>query len=219
MSATFLLQILRFRAEIFYSYPVRLDTKRLENEKNIQDNPCCFCCLNNPDCLLWSNNNIRRGGLLSHWSRTLTPNGTSVGKAIVIYDPGLSGTAKGVADKVAIGLQSKGYTVTLAGVKSSAAAHTTGYDVIVIGGPIYAGELTNSIKDKLSSLVLSHGQSARIGVFGSGQGATSLEDIAQIKHSIPIHSDTTLQDATVVKIGSSEDLNARTQDFVNQLLS
>jgi hypothetical protein len=51
------------------------------------------------------------------------------------------------------------------------------------------------------------------------QGAASPEDIAQIKHSIPIHSDTTLQDAIVVKIGSSEDLNARTQEFVNQLLS
>jgi flavodoxin len=102
-------------------------------------------------------------------SRTLTPNGTSVGKAIVIYDPGLSGTAKGVADKVAIGLQSKGCTVTLEGVKSSAAADTTGYDVIVIGKPIYVGELTNSIKDKLSSLVLSHGQSAKIGLFGCGK--------------------------------------------------
>ncbi len=28
-------------------------------------------------------------------SKTLTPDGTSAGKAIVIYDPGLSGTAKG----------------------------------------------------------------------------------------------------------------------------
>ena len=56
-------------------------------------------------------------------SQTLTPTGTSVGKAIVIYDPGLSGTAKGVADKVASDLQAKGYDVTLAGIKSSAAAH------------------------------------------------------------------------------------------------
>jgi len=41
-------------------------------------------------------------------SQTLTPTGASVGKAIVIYDPGLSGTAKGVADKVASDLQAKG---------------------------------------------------------------------------------------------------------------
>ena len=51
------------------------------------------------------------------------------------------------------------------------------------------------------------------------QGATSPEDIAQIKQSIPVRSDATLQNAVVVKIGSSEDLNARAQDFVNQLVS
>jgi heme/copper-type cytochrome/quinol oxidase subunit 2 len=40
-------------------------------------------------------------------SQTLTPSGASIGKALVIYDPGLSGTAKGVADKVASDLQAK----------------------------------------------------------------------------------------------------------------
>ena len=80
-------------------------------------------------------------------TQTLTPTGTSVGKAIVIYDPGLSGNAKNVADKVASDLQAKGYTVTLAGVKSSAAASTTGYKIIVVGGPVYAGALTSSVKD------------------------------------------------------------------------
>lgn len=34
-------------------------------------------------------------------SHTLMPKGTTVGKAIVIYDPGLTGTSKGVAEKVA----------------------------------------------------------------------------------------------------------------------
>ena len=55
-------------------------------------------------------------------SQTLTPTGTSVGNALVLYDPGLSGTAKGVAEKVASDLQAQNYTVTLAGIKSSAAA-------------------------------------------------------------------------------------------------
>jgi flavodoxin len=134
----------------------------------------------------------------------------------VIYDPGLSGTSKGVADKVASDLQAKGYTVTLAGVKSSAAGSTTGYKIIVVGGPVYAGTLTGSIKDVLANLVFDQG--AKIGVYGSGQGATSPDDIAQIKQSLPVRSDATLQNAIVVKIGSSEDLNERAQDFVNQLI-
>ena len=150
-------------------------------------------------------------------SQTLMPTGVSAGKAIVIYDPGLSGTAKGVADKVASDLQTRGYTVTLAGVKSSAAGITTGYNIIVVGGPVYAGALTSSTKDVLANLV--RDQDGKIGVYGSGQGATSPEDIAQIKQSIPTRSDATLQNVIVVKIGSSEDLNARAQDFVNQLIA
>jgi flavorubredoxin len=107
----------------------------------------------------------------------------------------------------------------LAGVKSSAATHTTGYGVIVIGGPVYAGSLTNSVKDALKSLVLSHDHGNKIGVFGSGQGVTSPDDIAQIKQSIPTSSDDTLSNAVVAKIGSNEDLDTRVQDFVNQLLT
>jgi flavodoxin len=146
-------------------------------------------------------------------SKTLTPTGTSIGKAIVIYDPGLSGDAKGVADKVAADLQAKSYTVTLAGVKSSAAAHTQDYGIIVVGGPVYAGALTGSIKDNLKAITITEG--TKVGVFGNGSGATSPDDIAQIKQSMPTRSE--LSGAIVVKIGNSEDLNARAQDFVNQL--
>ena len=85
-------------------------------------------------------------------SQTLTPSGTSVGKALVTYDPGLSGTLKDVADKVASDLQAQNYTVTLAGIKSSAAANTSGYKIIVVGGPIYAGSPTGSVKDCLNNL-------------------------------------------------------------------
>jgi flavodoxin len=146
-------------------------------------------------------------------SQTLTPTGASVGKALVIYDSGLSGTAKTVADKIAVDLQAANYTVTFAGVKSSSAANTAGYSVIVVGGPVYAGSLTNSIKECLGSLKPDVG--AKIGVFGSGQGATSPDDISQIKQSMPTES--YLGNAVVVKIGQTEDLTVRAQDLVNQL--
>jgi hypothetical protein len=68
-------------------------------------------------------------------SETLLPSGTSVGNALVVYDPGLSGAAKNVASEAASSLQAAGYTVNLAGVKSSAAVNTAGYKVIVAGDP------------------------------------------------------------------------------------
>lgn len=85
-------------------------------------------------------------------SQTL-PNGVAIGTALVVYDPGLSGGAKDVAPKIGYDLQSQGYTVVLAGVKSSDAANTTGYDVIVVGGPIYAGKPASTVQSYLNSSV------------------------------------------------------------------
>jgi flavodoxin len=159
-------------------------------------------------------------------SQTLTPTGTSVGKALVVYDPGLSGTAKGVADKIASDLQAQSYTVTLAGIKSSVVTNTTDYGVVIVGGPIYAGTPTVSVKDYLKNLSPGHASQGlgsyfitRVGVFGSGQGPTSPSDVAMIKNSVPALSDNgSLSNAVIVKIGQTEDLNARASDFVNQLV-
>ena len=150
-------------------------------------------------------------------SETLSPNGTSVGNALVAYDPGLSGAAKDVASKIASNLQTQGYTVYLAGVKSSAAANTAGYKVIVVGGPIYAGTPTSSVRDFLNNLKPDQG--AKVGVFGSGSGPQEASDISMIKDSVAsLSNGGSLSNAIVVKIGSSENLNARTADFVTQLL-
>jgi flavodoxin len=151
-------------------------------------------------------------------SQTLTPEGTSVGTALVLYDPGLSGATTRVAEKIAANLQAKGYTVTLAGIKSSAATNTESYSVIVAGSPIYAGGPTSSVKDFLGTLNPSSETS--IGVFGSGQGSTTPDDVEMIQNAIPaLQSGGALSDAVVVKIGESEDLTARASDLVNQLVS
>ena len=150
-------------------------------------------------------------------SQTLTPTGTPIGTALVLYDPGLSGASTKVAQQVAEDLKNQDYTVTLAGIKSSSAATTTGYDIIAIGGPIYAGAPTASVKDSLANL--QHDPNAEIGVFGSGSGPTSTEDIASIKTAVPaLQNDGTLSNAIVVKIGEGEDLSARSADFVNHLV-
>lgn len=151
-------------------------------------------------------------------AKTLTPTGSSAGKALVVYDPGWSGTSTKVAEQIAADLQAKGYTVTLAGIKSGEASNTAGYSVIVAGGPIYASAPTSSIKDFLGSLNAASG--TKVGVFGSGQGATTPDDVAAIKNAVPaLQSGGTLQNAVVVKIGQTEDLNERASELVNQLTS
>ena len=150
-------------------------------------------------------------------SETLTASGSVMGKALVVYDPGLSGAAKDIANKIALSLQENGYTVTFAGIKSSTAASPSGYNIIVAGGPIYAGTPTSSVKDFLISLDSIQG--VTLGVFGSGSGPQEQSDITQIENFIEgLPNSSSLSDAVVVKIGSGEDINARSADFVYQLI-
>ena len=76
------------------------------------------------------------------------------------------GGAKDVATKIGYNLQDTGYDVTLAGVKSSTAANLTGYAIVVVGGPIYAGKPASSIQSYLNSL--NPPANATVGVFGYG---------------------------------------------------
>jgi len=130
--------------------------------------------------------------------------------AIVVYDPGFSGAAHSIAQKIASDLQAKGYTVTLAGIKSSAAAHTSGYSVIVVGGPIYGGRPTGSVDAFLRNL--NPTKATRLGVFGSGSFNVPTDKVAVL----PKNSNLTITYST--KILSSDIQSVRCQDFVNQLL-
>ena len=107
------------------------------------------------------------GSNLATGSEMLAPAGTATGTALVVYDPGVSGAARDAAAKIADGLKSEGYEVTLAGVKSEAAANLTGYDVIVAGGPVYAGKVSSSIYDYLAGLNATEG--SKIGAFAVGK--------------------------------------------------
>jgi hypothetical protein len=87
-------------------------------------------------------------------SQVLNPAGAPVGKALVVYNPGVSGAAKNAAVTIAGDLQSKGYIVNLAGIRSTAAANVSGYDVIIAGGPMYFGKVSNSVDAYLKALQL-----------------------------------------------------------------
>jgi len=106
-------------------------------------------------------------------SKTLSPAKTSVGKALVAYNPGLSGAAKEAAERIAGDLQSKGYTVSLAGIKSADAANISGYNVIIAGGPMYWGRVSNSVDAYLNALKPQNG--VRLGVYGT-TGAPQFND-------------------------------------------
>jgi flavodoxin len=151
-------------------------------------------------------------------SQTLQPNGTPEGKALVVYDPGISGAAQDVATIIANQMQAKGHTVDLAGIKSSKAANTSGYDVIVVGGPIYAGKAATSVQEYLKTL---KPVGAVVGVFATGDDPDTATDYTLLsKEAAPLPEGSTLQIKAVMKIvDPGADDQQQIADFVNALLS
>jgi len=150
-------------------------------------------------------------------SQTLNPDGASVGNAIVLYDPGITGVAKKVANSIAKDLQTKGYRVELAGISSSKAGNISDYNVIVIGGPIYAGNASSSVKNYLKTLKIS--QNTTLGVFATGSDPDSAKDNALLlKEAAPHPENSDLQINAVMKVVNGNIDNNTINNFVNSLL-
>jgi hypothetical protein len=129
--------------------------------------------------------NFDLASILATGSETLSPTGTPVGRALVVYSPGLSGAAKEAASKIASNLVGKGYSVVLAGVRSSAVASGNDYDVVFVGGPVYFGKLSSSTGAYLGKLALKNG--ASLGVFGT-TGTDKYMDVDFNSVSAQVHS-------------------------------
>ena len=153
------------------------------------------------------------------------PNGSAIGRALVVYDPGLSGGAKDAATKIGYALQDSGYDVTLAGVKSSSAANLEGYGIVVVGGPIYAGKPASSIQTYLNNLNQMYHDNpneieAKIGVFGYGGVKIDNNDLIAVAQDVallPNGYPVAFADA-LTKITSQDDVDGLIDAFVAKLL-
>lgn len=152
-------------------------------------------------------------------SKVLSPDGASVGKALVVYNPGVSGAAKNAAAAIAGDLQSKGYMVNLAGIKSTAAANISGYDVVIAGGPMYFGRVSNSVDSYLTALKPQ--KAVKLGVFAT-TGAPQLNDGDIASFGKQVTSDLgngTLNKAAAIKtIRSGDASNTDCMDLVSAVL-
>jgi flavodoxin len=151
-------------------------------------------------------------------SEILKPAGLATGKALVVYNPGITGNSKDVASKIASALQSKGYEVMLSGVKSQAAADPSGYDVIIVGGPIYAGNASSTIKSYLESLSLS--DNTKIAVFATGSAKVNMNDPkALMKEVTSLPDDSILKIKAIMKVLPEDDADKKCADFVTAILN
>lgn len=157
-------------------------------------------------------------------SVTLNPAEQSSGRALVVYDPGVSGSAKKIAGKIAANLQIKGYTVDLAGVRSRTAGNVSGYEIIVIGGPTYGDRLGKAAKSYLKNLKISPG--IRVGVFATGTVKPSCNDPAYLRSFVTsLPADQLVNVKSVVKLvkcneknSSGSGIDTQCSEFIEELL-
>jgi flavodoxin len=146
---------------------------------------------------------------------TLSPAGSETGKALVVYNPGITGQAKEAAATIAGDLQAKGYTVDLCGIRSGEAWRTSGYGVIVVGGPVYVGNASGSVRSYLNTLKADEG--TRLGVFGTGSVDPGSDDLAVVRKDVAT-ANTTLEIRAAVKILQNDDADEKCSTFVDALL-
>lgn len=147
----------------------------------------------------------------------LNPAESAVGKALVVYDPGISGQAKNAAEVIAKDLQGKGYTVNLVGINSAEAKNTSDYNIIIVGGPIYAAKASKSVESYLSTLKTDN--DAKIAAFATGQDADVLNNNdLLIKEVAPLPTGSTLKITAVTKIVDMNSVNQQCAIFVDSIL-
>jgi hypothetical protein len=158
--------------------------------------------------------NFDLAAILATGSETLSPAGTPIGRALVVYSPGLSGAARESASKIAVDLTGKGYSVVLAGVRSSAAGSGAEYDVVFVGGPVYFGKLSSSTGDYLGKLALKKG--ARLGIFGTtGTGQFMEVDFKSVSEQV---SSLRSGGNTVIKLIRTGEVDADCAALVSSVL-
>jgi hypothetical protein len=114
-------------------------------------------------------------------------------------------------------LEVNGYKVSLTGINSVKASTTSGYDVIVVRGPIYAVNASRSVKSYLNALKSSKG--TKIAVFASGQDPEIAKNKSLLmKEAAPLPEGSQLKMISVTKFISGESINRTSAVFVDTLL-
>lgn len=150
-------------------------------------------------------------------SETLSPAGNMTGKALVVYNPAISGGAKNAAVTMAGMLKAQGYEVVLAGVRSAAASNVKGYDVIIVGGPVYGANASPSVKSYLGTLKPDAG--TKLGVYATGGSPPAVDTPAGILNEVAsLPADSTLNVKASMKISGGDDVDKKCAEFVNELL-
>jgi len=102
------------------------------------------------------------------------------GVALVVYHPGISDFQRQVNYAFADGLVSNGWRVEITTASSQAPTDLSGYDLLVLGGPVYAGAVAQPVRSYLSGLGDLGGKRTVLIISGSGSTDEAVSVMEQL---------------------------------------
>lgn len=96
-------------------------------------------------------------------------------KALIVYQPALSGITTNVARQIGKGLNEAGFEVTLNHPGDHLPVDLSKYQVVVFGSPVYAGQTSKVLKDYMSKVQIS--SLGRIGLYSTGSVMNELTEL------------------------------------------
>jgi len=73
-------------------------------------------------------------------------------KALIVYQPSISGISSNMAHEIAKGLNDNGYEVTLNNPGDHLTANISEYSIVVFGSPVYAGKTSDAMTNYISKI-------------------------------------------------------------------
>lgn len=104
----------------------------------------------------------------------------------------------------------------LAGINNKKAKNTSNYNLIVLGGPIYAGKASSSVQTYLNTLKPDYG--TKIAVFATGSDKDVIKNAVLLKKEVaPLSNSTQLKIGAVEKFIYGENNNQNIMIFVGSV--
>jgi flavorubredoxin len=101
-------------------------------------------------------------------------------KALIVVDPGFSKFSARIAQTISEKLTQKGYTVKLVTANNFKVLEISGADLLVLGGPVYAGQPSGGIKKVVQSISNGNRFKTLLYVTGALEDSSGLEPLCKL---------------------------------------
>lgn len=121
-----------------------------------------------------SSNNRDKG----EYSKVLAVPDSSAPKALVVYQPTISGTGKTIAEQLAAGLNAAGYEVTITYPAAKMSADISAYSIVTFGSSVYVGQPSSVLTKYMDRIADYSGKKVALYSIGSADNTPELDVLA-----------------------------------------